>query len=342
MNRSVRAATALMWSILPFGAVVTALNIAACADVEAAARKALSQSRDYLEYGMGHFDTVAWGRTQGVAAFFVLAAVLIGALARLIRRRERYNLVALLMGPLSLAYVFWLWHVHASNPVADDVLWQIQELDSALSLTSHTLLPHWYQPALTVTLLAAAAAQLSALALLIYSKALRRVQADDGLWRGKVLALTGPACAAAYAVVNFAGIWVADLEVGPGDVDWMIVNTWTWISRIALTLGVLGTLLAAVDISLLLGRIRAYKMMLFLSGALTLLYWLILLLAWRYDLAEPRDDTTGFTDYRPWWRTPGVITIVAVAATARLGVLFLMIRSSIAGKSLRRRSVSMA
>ncbi|MEU7746320.1 hypothetical protein [Nonomuraea sp. NPDC049158] len=203
MDRSVRAATALMWSILPFGAIVTALNIAVCASVEAVARKALSQSRDYLDYGMAHFDTVAWGRTQGIAVFFILAALAIGAIAWLIRRQRRFNLVALLVGPLSLTYVFWVWHVHMSNPVADDVLWKIQEFDPALPLTSDTLLPGWYQPTLTVTLLAAAAAQLSALALLIWSRALRRNPAEGGMWRGRILALTGPACAAAYAAINF-------------------------------------------------------------------------------------------------------------------------------------------
>ncbi|WP_433511323.1 hypothetical protein ACQP2T_47000 [Nonomuraea sp. CA-143628] len=141
MNRRVRAATMLMWSILPFGAIVTALNIAVCASVEAVARKALSQNRDYLDYGMAHFDAVAWGRTQGIAVFFVLAALAIGAIAWLIRRQQRSDLIALLVGPLSLTYVFWLWHVHKSNPVADDVLWKVQELDPALPLTSDTLLP---------------------------------------------------------------------------------------------------------------------------------------------------------------------------------------------------------
>ncbi|MEU7828331.1 MULTISPECIES: hypothetical protein [unclassified Nonomuraea] len=335
MNPRVRAATALMWSILPFGAIVTALNIAVCASVEAVARKALAQSRDYLDYGMTHFDTVAWGRTQGIAVFFVLAALAIGAIAWLIRRQRRFNLVALLVGPLSLTYVFWVWNIHMSNPVADDVLWKIQELAPALPLTSDTLLPGWYQPTLTVTLLAAAAAQLSALALLIWSRALRRIPAEGGLWRGKVLALIGPACAAAYAAINFAGIWLADLSVGPGDgTDSTIAAAWIWTSGIALVFGVLGTVLAAIDLSLLRGRAKAYKTLLSLSVALTLLYCLILLLAWQYDLSEPMDETTGFTDYRPWWRTPGVITVAVVAAMAQLDVLRLIVRSRITGKSL--------
>ncbi|WP_433511322.1 hypothetical protein ACQP2T_46995 [Nonomuraea sp. CA-143628] len=47
--------------------------------------------------------------------------------------------------------------------------------------------------------------------------------------------------------------------------------------------GVLGTALAAIDLSLLRSRAKA---LVFPSGVLTLLYWLILWLAWQYDLSE--------------------------------------------------------
>ena len=78
------------------------------------------------------------------------------------------------------------------------------------------------------------------------------------MWRGKVLALTGPACAAAYAAINFTGIWLADLSVGPGDgTDSTIAAAWIWTSGIALVFGVLGTVLAAIDLSLLRGGAKA-------------------------------------------------------------------------------------
>ncbi|UBU08407.1 hypothetical protein [Nonomuraea gerenzanensis] len=53
-------------------------------------------------------------------------------------------------------------------------------------------------------------------------------------------------------------------------------------------------------------------------AALTVIYGLALLFTWFAEISEMSNETSGFTDFRPWWRTAGVVNLLVLAGLAQV------------------------
>ncbi|MFI6907071.1 hypothetical protein ACIBKY_37835 [Nonomuraea sp. NPDC050394] len=321
---TVRAAALLSLAPLPFGVVVTALNISVTGEAEQVVREALAGRPDLIRLGLQHVDSVARARTAEIAALFVLFALVMGWLAWIAWRgsSSRSGLVPSLAVVVSLSYGFWLFQAYLSHPVTDDFwypLWdswyETRPGRSGLEpFTGHTTVPPEYESALATTLVAASGVQLVVLILLMLPASRSRLKRTTVHPRaGILLALVGPASAVAYAVVNFLGISRAaglmEEQGFHGPVHMAAsAREMTW--QMALVLFVLAAIFCTV---LLPGRrwLAPYV-------ALTAFYVLVLLLALAGNLSEMSSETSGFTDFRPWWRTPAVVHIAVVAAVAQV------------------------
>ncbi|MGR6919973.1 hypothetical protein ACU635_37550 [[Actinomadura] parvosata] len=320
--RTIRAAALLTLAALPMGGAVTALNLAVTAHAEQVIRASLAARPGLVQAALHRLNAVALTRTVEIGALFVVYALLMGAVIGVARRGSaRWSfLVPSSATALSLSYVYWLYQAHAGNPVADDfwyLLWDFwYESGPARSgtepFTGYATTPAWYSGTLTATLVAAAVLALPVPFLL------RRARPAAGLPHGRhavFLALVGPVAAVSYAAVNLLGIARAgDLVTETsGAATEVAADSWATTWRLALMLFVLSAILTALCLVLLRSGGSALP-----YAALTVIYGLALLFTLFADISEMSNETSGFTDFRPWWRTPGLVNLLVLAGLAQV------------------------
>lgn len=326
----VRGAVVLLWSVVPIGLIVGVINVVAVAATDAALPYApVVVNADDVPEALRQFAGAALERAALIALGFAAAALLLGTLASLVRRgvRRRPAALPLLAGVIGTAYLLGLTVAYLGNPISS--FERVQGADALLSQVPFDMdaaTPPWFAPALAVTLMAAATAQLTALVLIsgrTTTTWVRRPAPEEGApARAAVLAQLGPAFVAVYALVGYAAIWVAGDAAGGG---WSVrmtagsANTATTV--FTALLGVLALLLTwcarRAPAGAGAGALTA-------AGVLTVLYLLALYAAWRFNAISPyvlSDDQSGFSEARPWWQPPALTLTLALAALAQVAGL---------------------
>ncbi|MQA96056.1 MAG: hypothetical protein GEV11_15900 [Streptosporangiales bacterium] len=312
-------AVRLMWSVLPFGLLVTAANALA---VHRTAERPATARPGAVPSALEFLDTWAWGRTAAIAAGFCVAAVIYGFLARTVRRGPRGHpaAVMVLSGVFAVAFglgCLWVWE---TMPLAA---------------------PSWYRPVLAGLLGAAAGAQLLAVVLLTRTRAGVWVSrlgmggrddpdaVDAGTRRAARLLVGALGFVAAYAAVTAAAVQLAAAANTDGHND--LLSSVHATNLMVSGFIALWTLPFAVHGMVLLRRHarRAKPLALASTGGFSVLY---LLLFWYLSENNAAtsffffDDQSMLTSHVPDWHVPVLYGIVGIAAVAQLTALVTLAR----------------
>ena len=293
---------------------------------------------EYLPYAMEAFADFAPRRIMLIAGFFAAATLVFAALARAVRRGAfRWPAQLLLAaGALTAVYLAGLVAVLAHDPVHafSEQNYEVPDVD-ALARSPWDMgavSPGWYFPALSVALIAAAAAPVAACVLLTRLAATSWIPgagtgaiSERGDLTGALLLVSTPALVVLHLVVNRVAIEAAARAGG----DYAMESAPTAASATYLVTAYLAIVAVGwAVVGFRLPNWRASPGVLPLAGALLVVHLLTLWLAWYYQplgSASFADDQSGLLDNRPSWHAPALAVFIALAAawpiTALLGLL---------------------
>ncbi|MFF0307031.1 hypothetical protein ACFYSC_06370 [Streptosporangium sp. NPDC004379] len=335
--RQVRVATALLWSVVPYGLAVTVLNGVALVMTDRRLPQApVTMNADAVPVALREFAGFAWGRTALIALFFAVAAVASGLLARAARRgvRRRSGRIPLFAGLLAIPYTIGLALAGGLNPVLayQSRLFRVGDgsLAAGAPFDMAAAAPSWYLLPLAALLATGWACQLAGMILLTRPATVgwyagQETAAPARQPRTVLTAALGPVFVAVIAAYNQAAIWLtenaADRAASVGSVASVADSARHAALIQSALLGVPAVALAILRVHPLLWTRPAA---LFASGVLTVLYLLALTPA---QLANPLstgvlpDDQSGFSEHIPPWYLPALTVIQVLAALTQLAAL---------------------
>lgn len=341
----IRIAAALMWSVLPFGLLVTAANGLAVQQV----RHRLpatppTQNADSVRFAIEQFPAFGLRRTLVIAAGFLLAGLIYCVLAWAVRRGNlRWPAaVMLLAGALVVMYALGCRWAYYNDPV---ITFRSQILEVPPGVFGNTspwnmesVAPEWYRPALAWLLIFSAVSQFAAVVLVTRTEAVVWMSkpaarssddADAGTRRAAWLLMCALGFVTLYVVVNAVAIRLAAAATPPLATGEGLVNeegsTHLQNLAVAIVFAVWVVPLAKYGASLLKRRTKPGAVA--MIGALSFMY---LLTMWWSVKAHPMTwFDQDLLEHQPGWHQPVLYGVFAGAVLSHLTALITLARCSV-------------
>ncbi|MGH3392356.1 MAG: hypothetical protein ACRDOO_26090 [Actinomadura sp.] len=339
-----------MWSVLPFGLLVTAVNGLAVQQVRHRLPVTPPEANaDTVRFAIEQFPVFGLRRTLVIAAGFLPAALVYCVLAWAVRRGDlRWpSAVILSAGVLVVVYALGCGWVYDHDPVID-FRSQVLEVPPGVAgnvspWNMESVAPGWYRAALAWLLILSVVAQCAAVVLVTRAGAVGWMSrpaatsggdVDAGTRRAALLLMSALGFVAAYAVVNAAAIRLAAsgtpplaTREGPLSVE---SGTHLQNLEVAILLAVWAVPLATYGVALL--RRRARPGAVAMIGCLSPGYLLTL---WWFTVTHPMtwesygEYNAALREHQPGWHEPVLYGLLAAAVLVHLAALGALARCGV-------------